>query len=82
MNKWPIGKVIKLKKEKTLREDEKEKYLSIYYVGDKTGYHEHDIDITILKDGSLTIGEEDGQGFMYLYPEQVKHLKTILRARR
>lgn len=31
------------------------------------------------KDGALFLSETDGEGSVYLYPEQVAHLKEILK---
>jgi hypothetical protein len=50
-----------------------------YYEGTEHGYNENDIVVSIKKDGAISFNDDrlDG-GFIYLYPEQVKHLKNIL----
>lgn len=52
-----------------------------YYKGTGTGTEEHDISVSIKRDGSVSLSEERGEGFIYLYPEQVKMLKKLLKVR-
>ena len=45
----------------------------------ETGYNDHDIWISLHKDGALSFSEETGEGWMYLYPEQISALRSVLR---
>ena len=55
---------------------------SHYHAEDSRGYSDHTIVIRKGLDGHLSFSEpgSDG-GFIYLYPEQVKHLRRVLKAR-
>jgi hypothetical protein len=83
MEHWHVGKKIRLltiaKKDIASDRDVKRKYVSEYYNGTEGGYFSHDIEISVKDDGAIWFSEEDGTGFIYLYPEQAKHLKKILR---
>jgi hypothetical protein len=85
MNHWHVGIISRLltieKKNDESDKDVKRKYLSEYYNGTERGYSSHDIEISLEKDGTIELGEEDGEGFIYLYPEQAKHLKRILNTK-
>ena len=46
------------------------------------GHEENDILITRYSDGSISFSEADtAEDFIYLYPQQIKHLKKILSMR-
>lgn len=81
MEHWHKGKIVtleKVKAKKQLYEDSKAEYVSHRYEGDKHGFNETNITIYVGRSGSLSFAN-DGEGFIYLYPEQVKHLRKILR---
>ena len=82
MNNWHKGKLSQAKSLST-KPDERIAIHSEYYEGTENGYQEHNLTMHVLKDGALTISDDaiDG-GFVYLYPEQVKHLKKILAGKR
>jgi hypothetical protein len=42
------------------------------------GFHENNIAIDERPDGAIILAETDSEVFIYLYPEQVKHLQRIL----
>jgi hypothetical protein len=48
------------------------------------GYSEpyNHIKIALCKNGSMFFSQQDGEGFIYLYPDQIKELEKILRQRR
>jgi hypothetical protein len=75
---WRLGIFLSLSCDKN-NKGEKE-YLSERFEGTKSGTNQHDVKITQCKDGAIYFSEQGGgDGFIYLYPEQVKHLRTILR---
>lgn len=82
--KWHIGKKCEPKKIELMPSlsgemDEKARYESRYFHGTKSGYNEHNVEIATNKDGAIFFSNMDDDGFIYLYPEQVKHLRKILR---
>jgi hypothetical protein len=85
MNNWHIGKKCELVTEKPHHSfpgqvGEKARYKSRYFHGTKSGYNEYNIEIVTKKDGAIFFSNVDDDGFIYLYPEQVKHLKKILKS--
>ena len=55
-------------------------YKSEWYNGDKNGTQENYTIISAHSDGALSMYSIGGsEGFVYLYPEQVEHLREILR---
>jgi len=43
------------------------------------GHHENDVLVTRYSDGAISFSECDSaEDFIYLYPQQIKHLKKIL----
>ena len=44
-----------------------------------TGWSENIIDMYKGLDGHISFSDRVGEGFIYLYPEQIKHLRTFLR---
>lgn len=46
--------------------------------GSPTGRSSHDITVTLHADGALTFVEDEGEGFIYLYADQVEYLRTFL----
>jgi len=74
---WHRGIKCTLKKDKRWDGDG-DKYICHYYKGDKQGYHENDVTITV-HDKAIYFSDESAEHFIYLYPEQVKHLKKLLR---
>ena len=82
MDHWYKGKIVELTpipKEKHRRKDSVLEYNSYWYKGDEKGTHDHGIDIYIGPDGHIFFSEETGDSHLYLYPEQVEHLRTILK---
>jgi len=77
MNHWHIGKIVELKKE-DIKDKDEIFYIIKYYHGDTAGYHSNDIRIRISKNKGISLSEINGEGFIFLYPEQVKHLIKIL----
>ena len=82
MNNWFIGKILNLmrveEKDHT-HKDSKAEFISYRYQGDGIGYGGSTIKIALGKDGSVSFSDENSDsGFVYLYPEQVRHLKRIL----
>ena len=74
---WYIGTKAELSiAEKT---DDKIDYLSEWYRGDDSGTQENEVLITTYKDGSILILEKRNYESVHLYPEQVEHLREILR---
>ncbi len=86
MEHWHVGKMARLlaiaKKDTENDKNVKRKYVSEYYDGTEDGYSSHDIKITIKNDGAIYFSKENSEDFIYLYPEQVKHLKKILKVRK
>lgn len=65
------------------KEDEKNvrrEYVSELYDGTERGYSSNDVKIIIHANGAIYLSGEE-HGGVYLYPEQVKHLKKILRVK-
>ena len=56
---------------------------SHYHAEDMHGVEDHTVKIVRHRDGGMYIffSVGNGDGFVYLYPEQVKHLKRILKMR-
>lgn len=60
---------------------EKDSSLITYFKPtDKGGYFQSDLIVQHLSDGAISIRSKDGSEFIYVYPEQVPHLKRILEA--
>ena len=75
---WHKGIKCTLKKDKKCNRDGS-RYVSHYYKGDKLGYHENNVNITVDEDKAISFSSEDAENFIYLYPEQIKHLKRLLK---
>lgn len=45
---------------------------------EKGGYFQSDLIVQHLSDGAISIRSKDGSEFIYVYPEQVPHLKILL----
>ena len=41
-------------------------------------YKSNEIKISMMKDYALSLSNEGGEGFIYLYPEQVAHLLAFI----
>ena len=78
MNTWHIGILDELTPPK--KEGDKLTYTSIYYEGTESGTQEHIIELSAHDDGSIYAFERNGEGYIFLYPQQVKHLKRIMNA--
>jgi len=76
---WYIGK--KCEWQPFFAEDERIGGVSIYYDGDKKGYEKHRVKMERREDGAIILSEESSEFMVYLYPEQVKHLRKLLRNR-
>lgn len=74
---WHIGTKSELSVDK--KTDDKIDYRSKWYRGDEHGTQENETIITAHKDGSVSMFELDRDGYVFLYPEQVEHLREILR---
>ena len=74
---WHKGKIVKEIKQKTEENDIVDVVLK-YYNGDNSGYTDHDIEVSIGKDGSVHFCGDPEYEQVYLYPEQVKLLFKIL----
>ena len=74
---WHMG--IKSQMVVNKKTDDQTDYLSEWYKGDEQGTQENNIMFTTHKDGSMFISDVDREGITYLYPEQVAHLRDILR---
>jgi hypothetical protein len=48
------------------------------YEGTANGHSSHDVLCTLHADGAMHFSEAGGEGFIYLYPDQVEHLKKFL----
>jgi hypothetical protein len=79
MENWKIGKEVHFERGQTLM-DEKICLVSHYYHGDKRGTSQHDVKMIRYKNGALSISDRNDEGWIYLYPEQVKHLRRVLRS--
>ena len=42
------------------------------------GYQDNDVVISRYSDGSIAFSDNGAEDFIYLYPQQIKHLKKIL----
>jgi hypothetical protein len=78
MENWKIGKEVHLERCQT-HMDEKVCLVSHYYHGDKKGTSQHDIKMIRFKNGAFTMSDQN-EGWIFLYPEQVKHLRRVLRS--
>ena len=59
--------------------DGKKRYKISYYEGDENGYQENDIEVEFGKDGSMSFVDYNrDSGSIYLYPEQVIHLRKLM----
>jgi len=54
-------------------------YFSEWYQGDEIGTRENNVLITVYSDGSMSILDKGNYEDVQLYPEQVEHLREILR---
>ena len=45
---------------------------------DYRSFIEADVRISVLQDGALVLSDQDGESFMYVYPEQLAHLRKAL----
>lgn len=45
---------------------------------EKGGWFKNNLIIKHLQDGALSIRSEDGSDFIYIYPEQLPHVKRLL----
>lgn len=45
---------------------------------DYQNFIDANICLTVFKDGALSLFNQDGDGSVYFYPEQLKHLRTAL----
>lgn len=55
------------------------KFVLAYRNSTNGGYNENDIAVARYSDGSLSVA--NGESFVYLYSQQIKHLKKILAMR-
>lgn len=81
MNQWHKGKLIGLSRSEIkdqVHKGSKAEFISYRYSGNDRGYGETSIRISLGKDRSISFSDELGDGFVYLHPEQAKHLKRIL----
>lgn len=76
---WHIGKKIE-KQIIPARDGEKEVILSSYYEGTEHGHDLHQIEMSINSDGSLVFYNYESGDHIYLYPEQIEHLKELLNS--
>jgi len=62
---------------------QQDKFVSNYRCDNLHGGHcENDILVTRYSDGAISFSENDtAEDFIYLYPQQIKHLKKILAMR-
>ena len=74
---WHMGIKSHLNVEK--KTDDQTDYLSEWYKGDEQGTENNNIIVTVHKSGSIFIADVDREEGAYLYPEQVEHLREILR---
>ena len=52
------------------------------YMGDvENKYSDHDVNISRHADGAMSFSSDHAENFIYLYPQQIKHLKKILAIR-
>jgi hypothetical protein len=77
-----IGKVFEIVKMKP-QDDELKRLNLRYYEGTKGGgYSTNDVEVAFEKNGAIYLSPEHGEGGgVYLYPEQVKMLKSLLSGR-
>lgn len=79
MNYWHKGKLTGCEEVKPIKPDDGDREWKLeYYNGTNGGYHEAHIALTVHLDGAINFSEENGEGFIYLYPEQVAHLRRLL----
>lgn len=74
-----VGKVVTARTVLNPRGDERRAVVIEYYNGGaEGGYENHDLRFGMGKEGGIAISEEDGEGFIYLYPEQVELFRKWL----
>lgn len=78
---WPIGTKSEYIKKQSFDKDKVKLICSSYYKGTKRGYHENDIGMDLYKDGAVLLWNQSmsSDKSIYLYPEQVQHLRKFLR---
>ncbi len=76
--KWHVGILEKLTL--TLHDSDCKEWISEWYQGTENGISENNVNIKLSNDGSLCFFNEDDSDprGVYLYKEQVEHLKKIL----
>ncbi len=77
---WHVG----LKEElmdQGINKDGDHVYISDRYLGTDCGYEEQTVKIVKTKDGAIFFSDDNGEGLIYLHPEQVEHLRKILQGK-
>jgi len=68
---------------KTNATDEWNVFVSKIHEEDEHGYSDHDITIEFKDSGAVSLSDDVLEGeIIYLYPEQVKHLESVLKKRK
>ena len=78
MEHWHKGKIVEFEKQKPLK-DERKRFLSHRYKGTDEGYSENNVVMIKQKDGAICFSGDGDGAFVYLYPEQVRHLREFLK---
>jgi hypothetical protein len=77
MVKYHIGKIVEEKPIAT-RGDDKYRSVIEYWNGTTSGYEENETEVAVGVDGSVSLSNNNEEGFIYLQPEQAQILKRIL----
>ena len=69
--------------QKDIADREWKEFVSGRHEEDERGYSDNDITISFKADGTMCFSDDTLEGqIIYLYPEQVKHLESVLRKRK
>ena len=79
---WHVGKKVEVVQIKNPPPDVLIEICVSRYEGTKSGYTQYDISMSLKRDGAVTLSDQSIDGaFIYLYPEQVKELKKLLKVK-
>lgn len=67
--------------ERKEKHDGSVRFISKRHCETKRGYSDNDVEFMINNDGSISLAADKCEHFIYLYPEQVKHLKKVLKVK-
>jgi hypothetical protein len=79
MGNWVVG--VRHKLTKKLETLTNHVYFSDFYKGHIGGNVRNQLEITFFTDKAMSFNDMNGSAFVVLYPEQVEHLKQVLKER-